>query len=538
MDGVYSQHERRIGKHPTAATPHPRRRSAGRMATLLFAAIASAQACATPPQASANPDVLAALDNGLRPSTLQAGETLPAWSLQERMIFHKVPGVAIAILRDGKVVQTAGFGVRERGTQDAVNADTLFSVGSISKVVTAATTLRQVAAGRIDLDRNINGYLTSWQVPRASAFHSDALTLRMLMSHTSGLTVWGFEDFQPGETLPSIVQTLNGAKPAKNEPVRIDFEPGSRMRYSGGGVTVEQLVLQDITGKPLEALARNDVFAPIGMGRSTFANPLPATLGNIAKAHDQDGSLTALPRGWEAFPEQAASGLWTSANDLGAFVGALISAYKGRSDFLSQPLAVQMMTEVSPSIHGLGPRLEGDSESRIFHHGGSNDSYRAWIEGYLDSGDGMVILTNGSNGGKLMMEIRNAISDALGRGINPVVRAVTLAPQAMTDFAGTYRMDTRVPGDVAGNLAGYFETDMLEVSVTDGAMTVNQGTDEPPLKLQPLTPTRFIGGGDVSRVRFEFLRNAQGQVYAMVADRGSGRLYFRRDTAAVAMKQE
>ena len=304
MDGVYSQHERSIGKYPTAATPHPRRRSAGRRTTLLFAAITSAQACASPPQASGTPDVLASLDNGLRPSTLQAGEVLPAWSLQERMTFHKVPGVAIAILRDGKVVQTAGFGVRERGTQDAVNADTLFSVGSISKVVTAATTLRQVAAGRIDLDRNVNDYLKSWQVPRASAFHSDALTLRMLMSHTSGLTVWGFEDFQPGETLPTIVQTLNGAKPARNEPVRIDFEPGSRMRYSGGGVTVEQLVLQDITGKPLEALARNDVFAPIGMGRSTFANPLPATLGNIAKAHDQDGSLTALPRGWEAFPNR------------------------------------------------------------------------------------------------------------------------------------------------------------------------------------------------------------------------------------------
>ena len=479
MDGVYRQHERSIRKHATAATPLPRGRSAGRTATLLLAAITSAQACAHPPQASGSTDVLATLDNGLRPSTLQAGEALPGWSLQERMTFHKVPGVAIAVLRDGKVVQTAGFGVRERGTQHAVNADTLFSVGSVSKVVTAATTLRQVAAGRIDLDRNINSYLTSWQVPKAPAFQSDALTLRMLMSHTSGLTVWGFEDYQPGEALPTIVQTLNGAKPAKNEPVRIDFEPGSRMRYSGGGVTVEQLVLQDITGKPLEALARKEVFKPIGMPRSTFANPLPATLDNIAKAHDQNGSLTALPRGWEAFPEQAASGLWTSAHDLGAFVGALIGAYKGRGDFLPQPLAVQMMTEVSPSIHGLGPRLEGDSESRIFHHGGSNDSYRAWIEGYLDSGDGMVILTNGSNGGKLMMEIRNAISDALGHGINPVVRAVALTPQTMTDFAGTYRMDTSVPNDVAGNLAGYFETETLAVSITDGAMTVNRARTSP-----------------------------------------------------------
>ncbi|MCY1078966.1 serine hydrolase domain-containing protein [Archangium lansingense] len=516
----------------TAVVAH-RRRSVLHGTTLLAAALFAGNVFAAAPEANGQtPNLFAALEHGLRPSTLKAGELLPGWSLQDRMAHYHVPGVAIAVLKDGKVVQAAGFGVREAGTREMVNADTLFSVGSVSKVVTAATTLRRVAAGKLDLDRDVNTYLTSWQIPKAPAFAHDKVTLRMLLSHTSGLTVWGFEDYLPGEKLPTIVQTLDGVAPAKNEPVRIDFEPGTRMRYSGGGITVEQLVLENTTNKPFETIARNELFQPVGMRRSTFVNPLPASLGNIAKAHDKDGQRAALPRGWEAFPEQAASGLWTSANDLGTFVGTLLDSYRGKGGFLPQPIAMQMMTEVSPSLHGLGPRLEGDGQTRIFHHGGSNDSYKAWIEGYLETGDGMVILTNGTGGSKLMMEIRNALSDALGRGINPLVRTVELAPAVLADYTGAFRLDASVPNDLAGNLTGYFESGTLDVGITNGALTVTENKQQP-ITLRPLTPTRFIGPGDMTQLRFEFLRNAKGAVYAMVVDRGNSKVYFRRDAGQV-----
>ena len=497
----------------------------------LAALLCAGSALAGGPEASNNTfDLIAALEHGLRPSMLKANEPLPGWSLQERMAQHHVPGVAIAVLKDGNVVQSAGFGVREAGTQDAVDADTLFSVGSVSKIATAAVTLRQVAAGKLDLDRDVNSYLKSWRIPAAPAFNSNHVTLRMLMSHTSGLTVWGFDDYQPGEALPTILQTLDGLAPAKNEPVRIDFEPGTRMRYSGGGVTVEQLVLETAARKPLESIARTEVFKPLGMQRSTFVNPLPATLGNTAKAHNREGKPVAVPRGWEAFPEQAASGLWTSANDLGALVGALLQSYKGRGDFLPQPIAVQMMTEVSPSIHGLGPRLEGEGQTRVFHHGGSNDSYRAWIEGHLETGNGIIILTNGSGGGKLMLEIRNALADALGDRVNPLVRTVGVVP-SMADYAGTYRIDSTVPKDLAGNLAGTFESDAVVIGVADGAITV---TDKESFPLLPLSPTRFVVPGDFSQIRFEFVRNAKGKVDTLVVQRGNAQMYLRREAAPVA----
>lgn len=472
---------------------------------------------------------LAALAHGLRPTQLKAGEPLPGWSLEQRMAHYKVPGVAIAVLKDGVVVQAAGFGVREAGTRDMVDADTTFSVGSVSKILTAAVTLRLAADGTLDIDRDVASYLKSWRVPDAAGIDNAPITLRMLMSHTAGLSIHGFEDYQPGEPLPTLLQTLNGQAPAKNDAVVRLHAPGARMRYSGGGVAVEQLAFENATGKPLEAVASAQVFAPLGMRRSTFANPLPATFGNIAKAHDENGAPAARPRGWEAFPELAASGLWTSAHDMGTFVGALMQSHRGRGDFLPRPIAVQMLTEVEPSLHGLGPRMDGAGATRLFHHGGANDSYRAWIEGHLQSGDGMVILTNGSNGGDLMMEIRNAINDALDPALNPPLRTIDLdlSSPAYAAYAGTWTLDPAVPADLQGNLAGYFETGSVELRIAEGhlGMVRKTGSDTP---FAALTSARFVLPGDQDQLVFQFHRDVRNEISFMTVERASARLYFRK----------
>jgi CubicO group peptidase (beta-lactamase class C family) len=495
------------------------------LATCLFAA----GAARAQDSDRGNPTPLSALQHGLRPTVLKAGEPLPAWSLPERMAHHHVPGVAIAVLRGGEVVDAVGFGVREAGTHDAVDADTLFSVGSISKVITAAAALRLVDQGRIDLDRDVNAYLKSWQLPPASGIADPTVTMRMLLSHTAGLTVHGFQDYLPGETLPTLLDTLDGKPPAKNDPVRLEREPGSRGKYSGGGIMVEQQVLEDLTGRPFEAVARAQVFDPVGMRRSTFENPLSATRGNIAKAHDEKGERTALPLGWQVFPEQAASGLWTSANELGAFVGALIRSYQGRGTFLPRAIATQMMTQVSSSPHGLGPRLDGAGTTRIFHHGGANDSYHAWIEGYLETGDGFVILTNGADGYWLHNEIRNALSDALGHGVNPPLQAMALdlGMPGFADYAGHYRIDAAVPMDLRGPIAYAFDFDALDVGLADGALTIRLPEADKPLLLLPLTPTRFVA--PTGTRQFEFHRDAHGTVRALSVEQGAARAYYRRE---------
>lgn len=501
-------------------------------AVLLVAFAGSETSRAQAPDAS-----LSVLERGLRPTILQTDQPLPGWSLQERMAHYRVPGVAIAVVRNGRIVQAAGFGVRRAGSDGAVDADTLFSVGSISKMITAATALRLVAESRLDLDRDINLYLRSWEIPPAPELTSSTVTARMLLSHTSGLNVHGFEDYQPGEPLPSLPQILNGAAPAKNEPVHLLFAPGTRMKYSGGGTMVMQQVIEDITGAPLESAARNNVFEPVGMRRSTFANPLPASLGNIAVAHDRTGSPAALPRGWESFPELAASGLWTSANDLGEFLAALLRGYRGESSWLPPAIIAQTLTEVAPGWHGLGPRLDGAGATRIFHHGGSNDSYRAWIEGYPESGDGFVILTNSHGGGALLFEIRNALSDALGRGVNRPIRAGVLpAGTPLADYAGRYRIDPALAPFGHRSLAQYFESEVLDVTVRDGALSVRDGDSEDAevLQLLPLAPARFTVVSEFMPPEVEFHRGADGTVEGLSISRGSSRMFLRRQPAGTS----
>lgn len=473
---------------------------------------------------------LLALKDGLRPAVLKPDEPLPRWSLRERMAHYNVPGVAIAILRNGEVVDAVGYGVRESGTHEAITADTLFSVGSISKVITAAASLRLVAQGKIDLDRDVNTYFKTWRIPQAARLDHPVVTMRMLMSHTAGLNVHGFKDYLPGESLPTLLDTLNGKPPAKNDAVRLQRQPGLLGDYSGGGVMVEQLVIEDVTGMPLEDVARAEVFGPVGMRRSTFANPLPADRGNIAKAHDDDGAGTTLTRGWESFPEQAASGLWTSASELGGFVGALIKSYQGSGTFLPRATATQMMTEVSPSGYGLGPRLDGAGATRIFHHGGANDSYHAWIEGYLESGDGFVILTNGANGQRLHAEIRNALSDALGHGVNPPLRTVDLggSSPAHADYGGAYRLDPVAPLAHRRTLADTFDYDEFEVDVGAGAgaLVLSLAGRPEPLTVHPLTQTRFVTQSGA--IQFEFHRDAHGMITAVSVEQGASRAYYRR----------
>ena len=474
---------------------------------------------------------LNALESGLRPAVLEPSAALPRWSLAERMAYHHVPGVAIAILEDGKVVQTFGFGTRAAGSQEPVDADTLFNVGSVSKILAAATALRLVAQERIELDRDVNTYLKSWRIPPAPRIANAQVTLRMLLSHTSGLSEHGFDDFAPGDAVPTLLESLDGKRPATNGPIRLQREPGLLGDYSGGGYTVAQQLLEDVAGAPLETIAKAQVFDPLGMTRSTFASPLPAARGNIAKAHDEHGKPTALPRGWQTFPQEAAAGLWTSANDLGAFVGALIRSYQGDDDFLPHAIAIDMMTEVSPSWHGLGPRLDGAGNARIFHHGGSNDSYRAWIEGYLETGDGFVILTNGANGGTLRTEIRNALSDAIGLGVNPPLRVIALDPASakLADYAGHYRADATVPLDVRRSLTDFFEVESFEIQASGGALSLKVPGESG--ALLPLTPNRFIAP-TVFGTEYEFHRDAHGRVRAVSVLHGTSRAYFRREPSS------
>ena len=92
----------------------------------------------------------------------------------------------------------------------------------------------------MDLDTDVNVYLKSWKLPANEIMAGTKVTIRELLTHTAGLTVHGFAGYASDAAIPSLVQILNGEKPANSAAIRVDTEPGTRWRYSGGGYVIIQ----------------------------------------------------------------------------------------------------------------------------------------------------------------------------------------------------------------------------------------------------------------------------------------------------------
>ncbi|WP_114954458.1 serine hydrolase domain-containing protein [Sphingosinicella terrae] len=468
-------------------------------------------------------------DRLLRPTVRTADSG--RWTLAERMAHHHVPAVAVAILRDGRLHHVRGLGRLAAGASAAAGPSTLFSVGSVSKVATAALCLRLVSLGHLDLDRDVGRWLRRWRLPPGPAGDDAPVTIRMLLSHTAGLNVHGFADFPPGAELPTLGQILAGAAPARNRPIARIGRAGERARYSGGGYMVVQAVLEDAMGLAFERLAADHLFAPLGMARSFFSAALSADQGDIARAHDREGNPAALPRGWQSFPELAASGLWTCALDLARLIAALTGSHRGFANaFLPRSLAMEMMIPVSPGTFGLGPRLAGHGESAIFHHGGANDSYKGWIEGHLASGDGLAILTNGANGDVLGDEIRNAVSDAMGwPGDWSVIAQAANGNDFLPAYAGRYARRPDQPLELAGALDAAFDHASIGIETREGGLVLVAG--ERRLGLAPLTGSRFVMPDfyiPADTLQLEFKRAADRSVDGLLVLGGGGILLFDR----------
>src|SRR5947199_1476359 len=238
--------------------------------------------------------------------------------VRTQMRRRHIPGLSLAVIQDGKIIRAKGYGVAEQGGERWVTASTLFQAGSISKSVAALGALRLVEQGKLALDEDVNAKLNTWKVPENSFTREKKVTLRGILSHTAGLTVHGFPGYAVNGPVPSLVQVLDGAKPTNTAPIRVDILPGSKWRYSGGGYTVMQQMIIELTGKPFPRFMEDAVLGPLGMNESTYEQPLPADKAKLtATGHSRDRS--PIKGRWHIYPEMAAAGLWTTASDLARF---------------------------------------------------------------------------------------------------------------------------------------------------------------------------------------------------------------------------
>lgn len=317
-------------------------------------------------------------------------------SLAQLMELYKVPALSIAVIEDYKIAWTKGYGTIGTGSTAPVTTRTLFQAGSISKPVAATGALYLVEHGKLALDEDVNVKLKTWKVPENEFTKEQKVTLRRLMSHTGGLTVHGFPGYDVDEKIPTLVQIFNGEKPANTAPIRVDVAPGTLERYSGGGVTIEQQLMMDVTGKAFPELMREAVLDKIGMTDSSYEQPLPpARAAMTAIGTRADG--TPLHGKWHIYPEMAAAGLWTTPTDLAKFAIEIANSRHGKSNrVLSQKMTEEMLTPVMDGA-GLGFFVEKENSGQ-FAHNGADEGFQALLTMNSETGKGVAMMMDSDNG--------------------------------------------------------------------------------------------------------------------------------------------
>ena len=425
--------------------------------------------------------------------------------IKAQMRERHIPGLSLAIINDGRIVNAKGYGVTVWGGAPVTTA-TLFQAGSISKSVAAVAALQLVEQGKLSLDGNVNDRLVSWKIPDNDFTRDRKVTLRGILSHTAGLTVHGFYGYAADSTLPTLRQVLDGVAPANSEAIRVDVIPGSQWRYSGGGYTVMQQLMVDVSGGTFPELMRASVLEPSGMSSSTYQQPLPVGwFPRAATAHLSDRS--PLVGQWHVYPEMAAAGLWTTPTDLAQFAMALQRAVAGGPNpVLSASMAQQMLTD-QKEHDGLGVFLEGSGEGLRFAHDGRDEGFDARLIAYAHSGQGIVLMINTNDDSRMMMRIISKVAE-------------TFRWREFPHFAAQAHHNTPVPERKLASYAGYYEWvpgDLVGIAARpDGLQTLaNNLPDE-----------RYGASSDVSfssterARRLTFIQDATGTVNAIVWQEG------------------
>jgi CubicO group peptidase (beta-lactamase class C family) len=340
------------------------------------------------------------------------GKPPVTFSLVDVMSNFKDPAVSIAIIDNFQIVAVKAYGTLGNDNPAPAGTKTLFQAGSVSKPVTAAAALALVEAGKLNLDTNVNDALKSWKVPDDQFTVKEKVTLRRLISHTAGTNVHGFPGYDVNDPLPTVVQVLNGEKPANTEAVRVVMTPGTQQVYSGGGTTIEQLLLTDVTGKAFPDLLHEMVLEKVGMHDSTFQQPLPANLAErTAVGTYADGR--SVHGKFHVYPEMAAAGLWTTPTDLALYAIEIAKSRNGKSNkILSEKMTTEMLTPIIGE-GGLGFFMDKQTPG-LFLHGGADEGFQCMFAMNYETGKGSVIMTNSDSGLFVEGQLRWAIAREFG----------------------------------------------------------------------------------------------------------------------------
>lgn len=400
--------------------------------------------------AQINPNI-AKVENNLIPYVPIKG--FKTWNIADRMKYHNIPGASIAVIKNYKIDFAKSYGFADTAKKIKATNETIYSAGSISKLVTAVIVLKLVDEGIIDLDKNVNEYLKSWRLDENEYTKKTPITLKLLLSHKAGTSqsaYWGFNATE--KKLPTVPEILAGGKNVGSNRVVVNSEPNKEWRYSGGGYIIVQMILMDVLQKDFETIAQQYVFKPLQMKSSTFQQPLSSAFQQrFSNGYSQATWYTGTPY---VYPQQAAAGLHTTATDLANLIIAIQKSIAGKSNYLSKKMAT---TLVAPQVQiskggyleqmGVGAFLLERADNTIeagkyFEHQGSNAGFISFAMGSVINGNGAVILLNsGDDFNAFGMELRRSIATTY-KWVNflpKTIEPISLNPSELKAYEGRYR---------------------------------------------------------------------------------------------------
>jgi CubicO group peptidase (beta-lactamase class C family) len=327
---------------------------------------------------------------------------------------YNVPGLAVALIRNGAVVWMKGYGLADVAAAKPITPDTAFNIGSLSKTATAWGVMRLVERGKVELDQPLDAYLKGWHLP-PSQFDTKQVTILRVLSHTAGISNHGYHGWDPASPLPSIVDSLSG-KTGTGE-VRVVSPPGTSFAYSGADYAIMQLLIESVSGLSFQDYMNAEVFQPLGMQHTGFGLP-PDFAQFMALPYGPFGE--ALPR--LRYNELAAAGLTTTLRDLATFAAAGLSGPHGvpPGRGVLQPRTIALMQTPQPHTrwadrdpygpnpeYGLGYTVRPDQFAGEVGvgHGGSNSGWESLLQIIPATGDGIVLMTNSSNGSAVISTV-------------------------------------------------------------------------------------------------------------------------------------
>lgn len=407
---------------------------------ILMAALACITGCAWAADGGPSKDDVRRIENGLVPKIVLDDEAGRTYALDERMKLFHTPGLSVAVLRNDRVLWAKGYGFADAAMQVPVDAHTRFQAASISKPATALGVLKLVQTRQLDLDRDVNDYLTSWKIAENAFTRTEKVTIRRLLNHTAGLNVGGFPGYAKTDRIPDTTGVLDGR--GNTPKVVVEAVPGTRYAYSGGGYVVLQKLVEDLTRQPFERYMQEAVLKPLGMRDSTFEAD-PSTKRSLAYGFDG----RAYEGGWHVYPERAPAGLWSTPSDLGKLCSAVRNSTRGAAGaFLPQAIAQQMLVPSNATdggaAYGLGLELRGSGASASFGHGGSNAGFKSELFCFSERDFDVVLMTNSDNGRLVRNELTRSLSNHYRLGLFPPkkVQPLPTDANALAAFAGIYRL--------------------------------------------------------------------------------------------------